>query len=122
MADEFLVSLRERLADLLDQQTRARHRATDHAERLIINAEVGLLQAIIHDYEQFTAPLYADGNQRRRVSSRAIAFADSPMSEITVKQGEAEARLIVRRLEARGVAAEVEQRGEKWIVRKGERE
>jgi len=47
--------------------------------------------------------MYADDNQRRRVWSRAKAFAASPISEITVKRGEVEARLIVRQLEARGV-------------------
>lgn len=62
--------------------------------------------------------LYADDNQRRRVWSRAKAFAASPINEITVKQGEAEARLIVRQLEARGVAAEAVERAGKWIVRK----
>ena len=115
MADAFLQSLRKRLADLRIRQAELRR---DDTEWLITNALIGQMQAIIAEYEELTAPLYADGNQRRRVWSRAKAFADSPVSEIHIKQGEQEARLIVRRLNARGVPAEVVERGEKWIVRK----
>lgn len=61
---------------------------------------------------------YDDERQRKRVWWRTRQFAASPINEITVKQGEAEARLIVRQLEARGVAAEAVERAGKWIVRK----
>lgn len=115
MPDAFFASLRKRLADLRLHQAGLRREDT---EWFTTNALIGQIQAIIADYERLTAPLYADGNQRCRVWSRAKAFAASPVSEITVKQGEQEARLVVRRLDARGVAAEVVQRGEKWIVRK----
>lgn len=119
MPNAVLASLRKRLADLRIQQAQLRRQ---DAEWLITNALISQMQAVIAEYEQLTAPLYTDGNQRRRVWSRAKAFAASPINEITVKQGEQEARLIVRRLKARGVAAVAEQRGEKWIVRKGESE
>lgn len=119
MADAVLQAFRKRLADLRIRQAQLRRQ---DPEWLTTNALIGQMQAIIAEYEQLTAPLYADDNQRRRVWSRAKNFADSPINEITVKQGEAEARLIVRYLDARGVAAEVVERAGKWIVRKGESE
>ena len=47
MLDAFLQSLRERIADLEAQRERA-----NKAEQLVINGKIGLIQAIIHDYER----------------------------------------------------------------------
>lgn len=125
MADEFLVFLDDLIALHEAERGKKYHgvsKAFANQQRLIAAGCVGALQSVKAKYEELTAPLYADDNQRRRVWSRAKAFAASLVSEIHVRQGEQEARLIVRQLDARGVAAEVEQRGEKWIVRKGESE
>lgn len=47
MADAFLQSLRDRIADLEAQRERA-----SKDEKLTINGKIGLLQAVIHDYER----------------------------------------------------------------------
>lgn len=121
MADDLLAFLCEMIAAQEAERDKKYHgvsKAFADQQRLIAAGCVGALQSVKAKYEELTAPLYADDNQRRRVWSRAKAFAASPINEITVKQGEAEARLIVRRLEARGVAADVVKRAGKWIVRK----
>lgn len=115
MADAVLQAHRKRLADLHIQQAQLRRKDT---EWLITYALIGQMQAVIADHEQLTAAPKRDDRKRRRVWARAKAFALSPVSEIHVTQGEQEARLIVHYLDARGVAAVAEQRGEKWIVRK----
>lgn len=46
MADAFLASLHDRIADLETRRVRA-----NGAERLTINGQIGLIQAIIHDYQ-----------------------------------------------------------------------
>lgn len=61
---------------------------------------------------------YTDARQRKRVWSRANKFAASPVHEIAIERGEAEARLIAAKLTERGIAATAEQRGDVWIVRK----
>lgn len=121
MADDFLAFLCEMIATHEAERDKKYHgvsKAFADQQRLIAAGCAGALQSAKAKYEELTAPLYTDGNQRRRVWSRAKAFTASPINEITVKQGEAEAQLIVRRLDARGVAAEAVERGEKWIVRK----
>lgn len=61
---------------------------------------------------------YDDERQRKRVWWRTRQFAASPLREIAIERGEAEARLIAAKLTERGIAATVEQRGDAWIVRK----
>lgn len=50
MTDAFLQSLHERIAEL-----EARRARETKAERLIINGKIGLIQAIIADYERMVA-------------------------------------------------------------------
>jgi len=47
MLDAFLLSLRARIAEFEHQR-----KSASNAERLIINGQIGLIQAIIHDYER----------------------------------------------------------------------
>lgn len=116
MTDAVLQAHRKRLANLRIRQAELRRKDT---EWLITNALIGQMQSIIAEHEQLAAAApKRDDRKRRRVWARAKAFALSPVSEIHITQGEQEARLIVHYLDARGVAAEVVQRGEKWIVRK----
>lgn len=61
---------------------------------------------------------YTDARQRKRVWWRTRQFAASPLREIAIEQGEAEARLIAAKLTERGIAAVAEQREDVWIVRK----
>lgn len=62
--------------------------------------------------------IYASKTERQRIWRSVNRIHASVLNEHAVEQGEAEARLIVRRLDARGVAAEVVERAGKWIVRK----
>lgn len=66
--------------------------------------------------------IYANKTERQRIWRAANRIHASVLNEHVVEHGEAEARLIVRRLDARGVAAEAVERAGKWIVRKGESE
>ena len=124
MTDEFLAFLDEMIATHEAERDKKYHGVSKvfaNQQRLIAAGCVGALQSVKAKYEELTAPLYADGNQRRRVWSRAKDFAASSMSEIRVKQGEQEARLIVRHLEARRVAATAVEHEGRWFVRKERR-
>jgi len=139
MRDNFPERLHERLAEAQAQQAKLKRQSVgghgingqtiwpwaqqaklqrQSTEWLIVNAVIGTIQAIIHDWEECQPLQYESTRQRKRVEKRARTFAASVAAEIYVKGGEEDARLIVARLAEAGIRAAVEQRGEQWFVRK----